>query len=273
MTSPLTQARIGYDISVTVNDSNASSSWGWGQSTTALSFSSVSQCKGDGNTSRYMRVNGLSGIDLKETTYTKKGRIKEDKQLSIGSRVNWITIDESVKNKSERYIAIINQSIPSHLLSVNEITYRGEGIYKRASYINNDDEIMTSFQANKFSESSLYQAIYRNAFIVADIRPAQVFEFAGENYSTQFKIASNSDKYSSFRYKSPEKFIDQSYAGSFKLIQKISAEHNFKRNEEEDSNMLACCPLGYTALDYPLQAAWLCVCRSSLVDLINGKNE
>lgn len=268
-----TQAKIGYDISVTVNDSNASSSWGWSHSTTALGFKSLSYCKGDGNTSRYIKVRGLAGIDLKETTYTKKGRIKEDKQLSIGSSVKWIAIDESVTNKSERYIAIINESIPSHLMSVNEITYRGEGIYKRDSYTNNEDKIMTNFQAKRFSESSIFLAKYQNAFIVADVRPAQVLEFAGENYSTQFQIASDSDKYSSFRFKSSDEFIDQNYAGSFKMVQRISKEHNFKRIEDQDFNILACCPLGYTALDYPLQAAWLCLCRSSLVDSTNEKSE
>ncbi len=268
----LAQAQVGYDISVTVNDSNASSSWGWSHSTTVLGFNSESHFKGDGNTSKYIRINNLANINLKETTYTKEGRLKEDKQLSIGSRVNWISIEESVTDKSERYIAKINESMPSHLLCVDEIKYHGKGINKRTSYINNEDEIMTNFQAKKFSESSSFLAKYRNAFIVADVRPAQVFEFAGENYSTVFRVASESDQHSGLRFKSSDEFIDQNYDGSFKLTQKISKYHSFKWDGDDDlDNVLACCPIAYSGLDYPLQVAWLCLCRSSLVDFAEGK--
>ena len=263
------EARVGYDIYATVNDSSAVSSWGRGHHTTEMSFNSVSKCKGDGNSSKYVRINDLSGINLKENIYTKKGRLKEDKSLSISSRVNFVTIEEAVSDKSERYDITINESMPSSLLNVDEIAYRGEGIYKSNSYTNNDDKIATKFHAKKFSESSAFLAVYRNAFILADITPGRVSEFAGENYSTVFQSASDSDLYSGFKFRSSREFIEQDYFGSFKIDRSLSRSHSFQKSNEED-DWLVCCPPGYGSLDYSLQAAWLCLCRSALNDINQG---
>ena len=40
--------KVGYGIHVTVNDSNASTSWERSHSTTVIEFNSVSSCKGTG---------------------------------------------------------------------------------------------------------------------------------------------------------------------------------------------------------------------------------
>jgi len=273
MAEILTQAegQVGYDVHATVNNSTASASFGWSHHTTVLTYNLESHVKGDGNSSKYININGFDDINLKENTHTKQGRLKEDKRLSIASQVNWISIDQNYTSNLDAYHVEINESMPSSLLNVEEIAYRGEGIYKRNSYINNKDEIMTDYQAKRFSESSAYLAVYRNALIVADVTPAGVVKFVGENYSTLFQVSSDSDLYSGFKFKSPNELIDESYVGSFKLNTKVSQVHSFERSPEED-DWLGCCPTGYESLDYSLRAARLCLCRSALIDFNQDMN-
>lgn len=263
------EGQVGYDVYAKVNNSTASSSFGWSHQTNVLTYNLESHIKGEGNSSKYININGFDDINLKENTYTKQGRLKEDKRLSIASQVNWISIEERYTSNLDAYHVEINESMPSNLLNVEEIAYRGEGIYKRNSYTNNDDEIMTNYQAKKFSESSAYLAVYRNAFIVADVTPAGVVKFIGENYSTLFQVSSDSDLYTGFKFKSANELIDQSYVGSFKLNTKVSKVHSFERSVDED-DWIGCCPTGYGSLDYSLQAARLCLSRSALIDFNQG---
>ena len=271
MVAILAQAdgKVGYDIYATVNDSNASSSFGWSHHTTILSYNLVGSIKGDGNSSQYIKINGFDNINLKENTHTKSGRLKEDKRLSIASQINSISIDEDVTDNPEAYRVEINESMPTSLLNVEQITYRGEGIYKRNSYTNNNDEIATDYQAKKFSENSAFLGIYRNAFILAEVTPGRVDKFLGENYSTVFQVSSDSDLYSGFKFKSSNNLIDESYVGSFKLNAKVSRVHSFEWSPADD-DWLGCCPTGYEGLDYSLQAARLCLCRSALIDFNQG---
>jgi hypothetical protein len=261
--------KVGYDIYAVVNNSNASSSFGWSHYTTVLSYNLVSSIKGDGNSSQYTKINGFDNINLKENTYTKSGRLKEDKRLSIASQVNWVYIDEDVTDNPEAYRVMINESMPSSLMNVEQIAYRGEGIYKRNSYVNNNDEMATDYQAKKFSEDSAFLGIYRNAFIYAEVTPIRVERFLGENYSTAFQVSSDSDLYSGFKFKSSDDLIDERYVGSFKLNAKVSRVHSFEWSPTDD-DWLGCCPTGYEGLDYSLQAAKLCLCRSALIDFNQG---
>jgi hypothetical protein len=263
--------KVGYSISVTVNDSNASTSWGRSHFTSVFDFNSESHTKGDGNSTQYAKISGLTGVSLLETTHTKEGRLKEDKRLSAISSVNSIAIDESVSNNAEKYSVTINESMPSYLISVSEVQYRGEGINKRSNYINNDDEIMTRYQAKKFSESTAFLAKYRNALIVADVTPNEIVEFIGENYSTVLQTSSNSDMYSGFKMRSSNEFIDQDYFGQFKINRRVEKSHSFAKQDADDlESLLDCCPSEYASLDYSLQAARLCLCRSALSGLDNG---
>lgn len=72
----LAEGRIGYDISVTVNDSNNSTSWSRGHFISAYEFNSESHCKGDGNSSKYIFIKGLDDVSLKENTHTKEEGLK-----------------------------------------------------------------------------------------------------------------------------------------------------------------------------------------------------
>ena len=144
--------------------------------------------------------------------------------------------------------------------------YRGEGIYKRNSFINNEDEIMTSYHTKKFSVSYAFLAKYRNALVFAEVTPTGVDEFVGENYSTMIHLSSESDIYSGFRFESPDEYIDEDYVGSFKMNQMLSTEHSFKYSEDDTLSMLDCCPSTYPGLDYSLRAAWSCLCRSAIND-------
>lgn len=262
----LAEGKIGYDISVTVNDSNDSSSWSRSRFTSAFEFSSESHYKGDGNSSKYIRLKDLSGVALKENTYTKEGRLKEDSIISAGSSVNFVTIEEVVSDNSERYNVDINESMPTFLMSLEETMYRGDGIYKRNSFINNEDKIMASYHAKKFSLSSAFLAKYRNALIFAEVTPSSVDEFVGENYSTMLQLSSESDIYSGFKFESPDEYIDEDYVGSFKMSKMLSKEHSFQYAKDDMLDMLDCCPSAYPGIDYSMRAAWSCICRSALND-------
>lgn len=227
------EGRIGYDINVIVNNSTSSSHWGWSHYTTVFSMDWTSQSKGDGNSSKYIKISGIEGINLKETTATKEGRLKEERRISLASHFSWLYIDEVVSNRSERYQVKINESMPASLLSVSSIMYRGEGIRRKGIYINNADTINTDYQAKKFSESSAFLAIYQNALITADLTPSRVLEFAGENYSTVFRASTESDRYTGFRFRSRDDVIEEDYIGSYKMSKYIKKVHEFHRPDEE----------------------------------------
>jgi len=257
--------KVGYGIHVTVNDSNASTSWEKSHSTTVIEFNSVSSCKGTGNSSKYIKIDGLAGVGLLENTHTNMGRLQEERLLTAGSAVNYILIDENVSNNSNMYSVIINESMPSYLLSIEDIMYRGDGIHKRNSYTNNNDKIMTGFQAKRFSESLAYVARYRNALIMADVTPTKIVEFNGENYSSTIQMESSSDIYSGFEFRSSDEFIEEDYIGSFNLAKRISKEHVFQKRDYEDLDSLpALCSDEYADLDHSLQAARFFLCRSAL---------
>ena len=265
-TSLLAEGRTGYDISVTVNDSNNSTSWSRSRFTSAFEFNSESHYKGDGNSSKYVFLKGLDDVTFKENTYTKEGRLKEDSLITAGSSVNYVTIDENVSNNAEKYNVKINESMPSYLMSVEDIMYRGDGISKRNIFKNNDEEIITSYRAKKFSESSAFLAKYRNALIISEVIPNGVEEFVGENYSTVIQLASESDIYSGFKFRSPDRYIEEDYVGSFRMSKRITSENRFQYNEDDMRGMLDCCTSAYPGLDYSLRAAWSCMCRSALND-------
>ncbi len=257
--------KVGYGIHATVNDSNASTSWGWGHSTTVIEFNSVSSCKGTGNSSKYIKIDALAGVGLMENTHTNMGRLQEERLLTAGSAANYILIDENISNNSNKYSVIINESMPTYLLSIEDITYRGDGIYKRNSYTNNNDKIMTNYQAKRFSESLAYVARYRNALIMAEVTPNKIVEFDGENFSSTIQMESSSDIYSGFEFHSMDEFIEEDYIGSFNLARKISKEHVFQKRDYEDLDSLpALCSDEYADLDNSLQAARFYLCRSAL---------
>ena len=265
-TLSLAEGRTGYDIYVTVNDSNNSTSWSRSHFTSVYEFNSESHYKGDGNSSKYIFIKGLDDVSLKENTHTKEGRLKEDSLLSAGSSINFVNIEEVVSDNAERYNVKINESMPSYLMSVEETMYRGDGLYKRSIFRNHDEEMMTSYQAKKFSESSAFLARYKNALIMAEVVPDGVDQFVGENYSSVLQFASESDIYSGFKFKSPDRDIEEDYLGSFKISKKVTSEHSFQYAEDDMGGMLDCCPAAYPGLDYSLRAAWTCLCRSALND-------
>jgi hypothetical protein len=246
MTSSLSiDGKIGYDIFVRVNNSTGYTQWGHSHYGNVMRFNLDAQCKGDGNSSKYINIQGFEGISLKETIHTKEGRLREDKSLSLISTLNWIDIEEYVTEKSERYYVRINESFPTFLIDKNNVKYKGEGIYSNNLYINNNDKILTQYIANDFTKSTAFAGLYKNAYITADLTPARIHQFLGENYTTSFALNSDSNVYSGFKFDSPQRFMEQSYTGSFRLIKKIIINNKYYKSDEDEiyNNSLSCCPL------------------------------
>lgn len=233
--------KYGYGIHAAVNDSTAMSQWGASQSTNQLDFYMDSSVRGDGNSSNYARISGFAGINSKENTYAKKGRLIRSDRLILRSIVNWITIYETVSNHSERYNVYINESLPTILLDTSDIKYRGDGIFSRNTYINNEDEIQTNYHADKFTKTSALLSKYLNANVTAEVTPTQIKEFVGRNYSTSFRVISDSDRYSEFIFNSKDGFVRGSYIGAFKLDQKLLKQHEFYIPNLNKADELECC--------------------------------
>ena len=218
-------AKMGYDISVTVNDSNGTSHYGVSQYTSVLNFQLSGSCSGDGNASRYDKVDGLAGNDFKETMFTKKGRLISSDQLTAISLEGNILIDEIVQNKSNYFAIAINESLPTIIYQKNDIYYRGDGIYQKDTYSNNEDHINTNYHANLFTKSVSYAGVYRGASIEAEITPTNVSETGGRNYSTAFRLSSGSDQYSGLAFKSDGNFIEEVYRGKYNINVLTTQDH------------------------------------------------
>jgi hypothetical protein len=243
-------ASTGYDIDVIVNNTTGQSHWGWSQSTRELDFSMDGNVKGDGNSSSYKIIKGFAGIGMRDNTYARNGRLIESNSLLLSSRINWIYIDEAVTNNAELYSVKINESLPTLLLEKRDIRYRGDGISTRSSYVNNEYKIYTNYYANRFSKSTAVLSRYLDAKIYSDVTPASISELIGRNFSTDFIISSESDKYSELSFKSDDENIGESYLGSFTINNKISKSNKYNIEEHEDEERLGCCFLGIDAPEY-----------------------
>jgi hypothetical protein len=163
----------------------------------------------------------------------------------MSSNVNWIFIDETVSEHSERYHAIINESMPTFLFDQQNIRYRGDGIRTRNLFANNEDMIRLDYNAKDFTKTTAFLGRYLNALIIADVTPVRAIEMGGRNFSTEFTLASDSDLYSGLIFKSPDVLIEENYLGSFKIQKKISKKNIFEiiGYDEEDNadDWLPCC--------------------------------
>jgi hypothetical protein len=200
-----------------------------------------SNVRGDGHSSSYKNIKKIGGIGARDNTYARNGRLIESNSLILFSKVNWIYIDEVVSNNAERYSVKIEESLPSQLLEKRDIRYRGDGISTRSSYVNNEYEIYTNYYANRLTKSTAVLSKYLDAKIYADITPASISELIGRNFSIDFIISSESDKYSELNFKSDEEDIGESYLGPFTINNKISKSNKYKIEEYEDEEQLGCC--------------------------------
>jgi hypothetical protein len=234
---PISDALIGYDIQVTVNNSTHYEA---SQSTSVLQFQSSGLCSGNGNASRYDKIDGLAGNDFKETMYAKKGRLISNDKLVAISYIGYILISETVQNNS--FAITINESLPTVIYHKNDIYYRGAGIYQKDVYSNNKDHIKTDYYADLYTKSVSYAGLYRGALVEAEVIPGQIREVGGRNYSTAIRLQSQSDLYSEFGFGSDGKFMDEVYRGNFKINNNLLNNHKitfFNLGDSED--WLPCC--------------------------------
>lgn len=250
-----TEAKVGYDIHVVVNNSTMSSEWGRSQSTNVMSFQADSICSGDGKFAKYVNVEGFAGQSLKETGYSNPGRLIYNSTLQVKSDVCWINIAKSGEtseknytndfntttiNATDIYTVEINESLPTFVLSREDLYYNGEGIRTRSAYVNNEDEIYTRYYATRLLKSSRYGGIHSSSIINVSVTPARVEESVLTNSTTAFRISSQSDRYSGLAYVSEGEEIEQSYFGSFTINQVITSKKKFSLENQED--WLSCCP-------------------------------
>lgn len=239
---PLSQARVGYNLNVVVENTTdmSMSSWGRSQSTAAMNFQFEGTSTGNGESSKYIRIGGFAGLGYKENTYTNPGRLIAGETIDLKSDINYIIIDEAGDEKSDRYTAKINESLPILMSVDNRIYYLGDGIWNRNKYVNNDDLIYSNYHGKMFTKASNYRAFVDETLINVDITPYYVNEDIKKNSLTSFGVSSNSDRYSSLRYISADDtLIEGDYWGSFTINQKINKIHGFE-NDFDEVDWLEC---------------------------------
>lgn len=248
----LSDARVGYCIDVTVNNSTMSSSWSRCQSTVPLSFDSETRVTGNGNFSRHVSVDGFAKIGLSEASHGGQGRLVMSDLLSLSSQVEWIEINEVVVNQSsymhikdqDRYSVKINESLPTNVYSKQSLLYKGEGIYAKNDYINDDKKISTTYHATDLLKSVVSLGILApQAYVFADVTPARSLQAIFEKRGMAFTLTSTSNLYSGFSYVSDDAVIDEAYLGKFKLNRVITSQLNYTYPDFPDrmEDYLTCC--------------------------------
>jgi len=240
-TLPVSEARFGYEIGVYVNNSTANSHWAIGQSTEILKWQYESRVSGDGNSTKYHRLNGFAGMSLKEDAYSRNGRLVSKDLMSVASTLNWMYIDEVVSDSSNRYTLDINESLPTKITQQSQTTYKGEGIYVRSTYENNGEDIESSYFASALARSINYKSYYQNALIHSEIIPGNIDADVLRNHGLGLALYSASDGYTRLSLGSNNRRIEQSYNGAFTYSGRIRSEGRFNKTEYDD-DMLECCP-------------------------------
>ncbi len=246
------EAKVGYCIEVTVNNSTMSSSWSRCQSTVPLTFDTETRVTGNGNFSRRVDVDGFAKIGLQEASHGGDGRLVLSDLLSLSSQVNWIEINEEVINESRyipvrdqyRYTVKINESIPTSLYNRQSILYKGKGIYTKNSYINDDKTIATNYHATNLLKTVINVGILApQAYVFADVTPARSLQAIFEKRGMAFRITSTSDIYSGFTFVSDDAVIDEAYLGNFKMSKSILSQLNYTYPEDLGlrEDFLPCC--------------------------------
>lgn len=269
------EAKIGYNLNVDVSGTK----WSRSQSTEVMDFKADSQCTGTGNSSKYVNIPGFAGIGVKETTYTKQGKLSNTNNLNVTAKLNWIYINENIDDQpahnttitlengtiivipveaKSHYSAVINESIPT-LVRSNDVTYyNGKGIYTRNSYKSEQDTLCTDYYATNLSKAARFAGVYSNAIVLTDIVPGKVNEVVLENSATAFRLQSISDKVTKLKYKSGNSFSDEEYVGKFKIDRKISRRSTFSYVNESEDYWLGCCPPDTKFVKIP--SSWNCGC-------------
>lgn len=248
----LSDARVGYCIDVTVNNSTMSSSWSRCQSTVPLFFDSETKVTGNGNFSRHVSVDGFAKIGLNEASHGGQGRLVMSDLLSLSSQVEWIEINEVVVNESsymhineqDRYRVKINESLPTNVYSRQSLLYRGAGMYAKNVYVNDDKKVSTSYHATELLKSVASLGILApNAYVFADVTPARSLQAIFEKRGMAFTLTSTSNLYSGFSYVSDDVIIDEAYVGKFKMNKVITSQLNYTYPDRPDrmEDYLPCC--------------------------------
>lgn len=240
---PIFDAKTGYSINVLVHDSNSSSFWGRGLTTQELIFTTESKCTGSGNSSKYVSISDFAGMDLKESAYSRQGRLIEKNLMGLTSRMRRVHIEEKGNNNSNTYTANVDVSMPTVLYSTDDLYYRGNGMNARGSYSNGEAKFEIDHHGSSLSKSFKYGATFNESKVWAIVTPNSTYEDVKENRTTAFRLNSASNKYTGLRFSSEDDFIEQIYRGDFKVDTKILKVNKFVISNDSlnETQWLPCC--------------------------------
>jgi len=228
----ISNASVGYSMNVMVNNTT----WSLTKSTQVLSFQLESSVKGNGNSSKYLSLKGLTNNNsLWENTYTREGNLTDQNRIDVKSTVDYIHIKEHVDADSNHYSAEINESMPTVVFSQDDFFFKGKQVFSRNRYVNDNTVLKTNYHGTKLLKTIDYAGTFTNSITFADLSTSSAATRSLKNESTALSLYSVSDQYSGLLYRSCKGTWDEDYFGLFNINRYILEKNVFHFDREEDA--------------------------------------
>jgi hypothetical protein len=227
---PRAEAEMGYEVVVSVDNTT----WSIERSTLSCTFEMEGEVKGTGMVMRDTAINNVAGVNAKETTHTRYGKINISEKTTLLSKEGPVVIMTNIKggnvstNESvnittnESVNVTISEAWPTFLSISKTVAYSGDGLSTRERYENNGDIICTSFNAKRLAKVSRLDTVLLGRRISVEVQPGSVNETLRMSKSTLFVLSSNTTSGASHvgcRSGEGKEKIESSedYIGNFKI--------------------------------------------------------
>lgn len=259
---PISDAKIGYDVTARVN----STSWSVHRSTHNLNFEMSGSISGSGSFSKLTHIQNFAGIESRELSSSSAGQLNYDELIQLQSLEGPVSIvaklksgtnesiNESVNIPREQGEDFINLEIderwPTRFANYKKISYLGPGIRTRESYHNNQDVVSTSIDSWKLYKESIYQAHINRSVTSVKITSDDVTETTFANKSSRYGLSlvtigssTNLDVIRLDESGAPKLLISQNYLGEHRMNLNITM-NDWVPPTEEPKEWLSCCGAG-----------------------------
>lgn len=184
----LTEAEIGYDVVVTVDNTT----WSIERSTIPGTLEIEGEVNVTGIVIRDSSFNNFAGISADERTLALPGRMISSEKTLLVSKGGPVVITKKIEGEGENESAnvTISEAWPTFLSTTKAVGYSGTQISTDETYENNGEVISTSFVANRLVKVSRYDTNVLGMEVSAEIHPGYVKETIQINKSTYYELMS-----------------------------------------------------------------------------------
>lgn len=268
---PLSQATMGYSIRVNAEGTT----WAVSRSTQTMYFYADGNVVGEGNFSRFARINGVMGIRADETASSpRRGTVSTNEKMRIFSKEGPVVVTANLESKdltdsdssSEEVtgFAVINidETWPAYFSSYRQTNYLGPGIRARERYENNGDVVASLVESKKLSEQSIFTTSINKTLISAIIMPGMVKEWTGRNrssfYATNMKTIGDRTSLNVIKRGIPGDIVSsiaEDYSGQVEMALRIHMDDVVNNLSDDESGWLPCCTKSIAESNVPIKRA------------------